>query len=336
MKIKKNIVFIYDSGKKIGSGHFGRCLNFSKYISKIYPDYKFYFISKDKTFSKKILNKKNKFLFLKKNNYKILLGILKSIDPRYIFIDSYLLSFFFKKKIYDNFKNTIIIEDQIKSKQIGKIYINYNYNSIEKTKNQILKFEKKFIGYKYFIKNTKYLNYKPKKLNGIRRILIYFGSTKNTILLKNVLNILSNEKFNKINFKIVLGKFENYNFKKNFSKKNFYFFKDLSNEDFLKISSTCQLSIGSGGVSCWERIFLGLINFVIVTAKNQSYSSNQMSKLKYIHKLGTKGKISNKLLTKKLNQDIFNHNLIKSIYGKSSNILLKNEVSKIINYLKLE
>jgi len=61
-----------------------------------------------------------------------------------------------------------------------------------------------------------------------------------------------------------------------------------------------------------------------------------MSKLKYIHKLGTKGKISNKLLAKKLNQDIFNHNLIKSIYGKSSNILLQNEVSKIINYLKLE
>ena len=154
-------------------------------------------------------------------------------------------------------------------------------------------------------------------------------------MVKNILDILSNEKFKKINFKIIIGKFETFNFKKYYARKNFQFFKDLSNEKFLNLSSSCQLSIGSGGVSCWERIFLGLVNFVIITAKNQTYTTNQMSKYKFIHKLGTKGNINKKLLTKKLNHDIFNKNLLKIIYGKSSNILLKNDVSKIINYLKL-
>ncbi len=71
---------------------------------------------------------------MKKYNHNNLFNILKNLNPKYIFIDSYLLSFNIRKKIYDHFKNTIIIEDQIKNKQIGKIYINYNYNTLDKKK----------------------------------------------------------------------------------------------------------------------------------------------------------------------------------------------------------
>ena len=335
MKIKKNIIFFYDSGKKIGSGHFGRCLTFSKYIHKVNSKYKFFFVSNDRTFSRIILNSGSNFLYLKNKNYQSFYKILKKLNPKYIFIDSYLLNFSTKKKIYDNFKNTIIIEDEIKNNQIGKIYINYNYNFIDKEKNKKLKFEKKFIGYKFFFKNIKYFSYKPINLKKIKNILIYFGSTKNTNLIKNILEIFSHEKFKQLNFKIVLGKYENINLKKKYYKENFYYFKDLNNDEFLKLTSKCQIAIGSGGVNCWERIYLGLVNFVIITAENQRFATNQMNKLNLIYKLGIKNNINKKLLSKKINKVIFDKNLLKKIYGKSSKILLKNEIFKIINYLNL-
>lgn len=335
MKIKKNIIFFYDSGKKIGSGHFNRCLTFSKYILKHSSKYKFFFVSNDKTFFRTILNSGSNFIYLKDKNYQSFYNILKKLNPKYIFIDSYLLNFSTKKKIYDDFKNTIIIEDEIKDNQIGKIYINYNYNFIDKEKNKKLKFKKKFIGYKFFFKNIKYFFYKPKNLNKIKNILIYFGSTKNTNLIKNILEIFSNKKFKELNFKIVLGKYENIDFKKKFNKENYFYFKDLNNEEFLKLTSKCQIAIGSGGVSCWERMYLGLVNFVIITAKNQSFAINQMHKSNFIYKLGTKKNINKKLLSKKLNKVIFDKSLLKKIYGKSSKILLKNEIFKIISHLKL-
>ena len=335
MKIKKNIIFFYDSGKKIGSGHFGRCLTFSKYILKKSSKYKFFFVSNDKTFSQTILKSGGNFLYLKDKNYQSFYKILIKLNPKYIFIDSYLLNFSIKKKIYDHFKNTIIIEDEIKNNQIGKIYINYNYNFIDKEKNKKLNIEKKFIGYKFFFKNIKHLSYKPINLNKIKNILIYFGSTKNENLIKNTLEIFSHEKFKELNFKIVLGKYENINFRKKYNKKNFCYFKNLNNEEFLKLTSKCQISIGSGGVSCWERIYLGLVNFVIVTAKNQNFATNQMNKSNFIYKLGIKNNINKISLSKKLNKVIFDKTLIKKIYGKSSKILLKNEIFKIINYLKL-
>ena len=43
MKATKSIVFLYDSGKKIGAGHYGRCLSFAEYISKFKPGYNFFF-----------------------------------------------------------------------------------------------------------------------------------------------------------------------------------------------------------------------------------------------------------------------------------------------------
>ena len=98
MKIKKNIIFFYDSGKKIGSGHFGRCLTFSKYIHKVNSKYKFFFVSNDRTFSRIILNSGSNFLYLKNKNYQSFYKILKKLNPKYIFIDSYLLNFSTKKK----------------------------------------------------------------------------------------------------------------------------------------------------------------------------------------------------------------------------------------------
>ena len=103
----------------------------------------------------------------------------------------------------------------------------------------------------------------------------------------------------------------------------------------MKLASNCQIAIGSGGVSCWERIYLGLVNFVIITAKNQTFATKQMNKSKYIFNLGVKNNISKVQLKKKLNKVLLDKQIIKNIYNKSSKVLLENKVLTIINYLKL-
>ena len=196
-------------------------------------------------------------------------------------------------------------------------------------------FEKKFIGYKFFFKKLNLNKYKPKLFNDIKSIFIYLGSTKNTILLKNILEILSLEEFKNIDIQVVVGKYEKFNFQKKFKRSNFYFYKNLHNKKFLKLASKCQVAIGSGGVSCYERIYLGLVNLVIITAKNQTFSTNNMHKLKCVYKLGEKKHMNYNNLKKKIFMYLNNKKKIKNIYNNSSKILFKNETFKILSYLNL-
>ena len=213
MQIKKNIIFYFDSGYKIGSGHFGRCLRLSEYLNKYKKNLNFFFISKDKTFEKNLKDQKINFIHFKKN--MDFMKIIEKIKPNYIFIDSYKMSYELKKKIYKNYNNTIIIDDEIRKKQIGKIYINYNYEKLNFKEKKKLKFDKIFIGLNYFFMNLKFIKYK-KKFQKLKNVLIYFGSTENVELLIKILKILKSKKFAKLKINVVIGKYDNFNYKECF------------------------------------------------------------------------------------------------------------------------
>ncbi len=332
MQIEKNIIFYFDSGNKIGSGHYGRCLRLSEYLNKYKKNLNFFFVSKDQTFKKNLKDQKINFIHLKKNID--IMKIIEKIKPQYIIIDSYKMSYGLKNKLYKKFNNTIIIDDEIRNKQIGSIYINYNYEKLNFKEKKILKFDKIYIGHQYFFMNLKFINYK-KKFQRLKNVLIYFGSTENVDLISKVLKILKSKNFKKFKINIVIGKYDKFNYKKMFNNSNFSFYKNLNNENFLKLANSCQIAIGSGGVSCYERIFLKVVNLVIITAKNQKFSTNKLDKLKYIYKLGEKNHVKDYDLRNKLFMYLESNNKVKKIFDNINQIKLRNYIPKLINHLKL-
>ena len=336
--LNKKIIFIFDSGKKVGAGHFGRCFSLSEALGIKYKKSNFYFLSCNNSFKKEIIKNNSNFFLLKSYSSPYLINFIKKINPAIIIIDSYQIPFNSEKTLFKNFKKTIIIEDNISKKRQGLIYINYNFKEKEdivKIK-KFINFKKIFFGPEYFISNNSYK--KEIKINEeskIKNVLIYFGASKNSFLLKKLLDILKKEFFKNFSFVIIIGKYDFYNYSLKYRDKNFNFVKTLNNKSFLNIASKCQISIGSGGVSCWERIKLGLFNLVIITANNQIKSVKSLSRRRYIYSLGSLKKLNFNNLEIKLRKLFLDTKLINNARIRSKGLLIKNKVKLIKQYLKI-
>ena len=267
-----------------------------------------------------------------------MINFIKKINPEMVIIDSYQIPFISEKVLFKNFKKTIIIDDNISKKRQGLIYINYNFKeTVDKEKiKRFINFKKKFFGPEFFIFDNSFKKIiKIKKDSKVKNILIYFGSTKNSFILKKFLEILKKDFFKNFNFRIIIGKYDFYNYALKYKNKNFDFIKTQNNKKFLSVVSKCQISIGSGGVSCWERMKLGLFNVVVITASNQIKSINSLSRRGYVYNLGSLKMLNFNNLETKLKKLFLDTKLINCVRINSKNLLTQNKVKLIKQYLKI-
>jgi len=253
---KNKIYFITDAGKKkkLGFGHFVRCL----YLAKFYKDnYEIFFIKKKKKLNKIIL--KNKFNLVKNEQIKNKnSNAIAFIDlPKINKVDKTLLKKFNKIIIIDEFNNCLI-----KKKRNIKIIKSDNINQIIPLK--LYKF--------LFISKNKLLNIENKKIN----ILVSFGGSDYLNLTKKIKKKITSEKLNKkYNFLFAKG------FLKNKKSKNF-FTKDLN-----KILENYKIDIfiGSGGNTMFEIFQKKIPSLIFPTTKAELRYFNFLKKISSIKKL---------------------------------------------------
>ena len=188
--------------------------------------------------------------------------------------------------------------------------------------------KKFFLGPEYI--NNTILNQKIKKK---KDVLIFFGATNQHNILKKTINIISQKKFYKYNFKIIVGKFEKINKKKLF-KKNITFLNYLSEKKFYKTLCKFKLAIGAGGVSLTDRLKHKIINLVIITANNQTNNVYQLKKLNLIDFAGFSKNISNKQLHVKINNFLYNYENQVYIYSKLRMIKFWSKNSNLLRIIK--
>ncbi len=304
------ILAIVSLGKGVGSGHYGRTIKLINHLKE----------KKSKILF--ILNKKEKFKKLDNNfkfdfeNFKNEGSVLKKIldfDPDLIILDSYILSYSLNKKIYKINENIISIDDNLNKRHICKYYINYNFidkNLKEKIFQKVYS-KKKFIGPKYFFSSN--LNLIGKKFKR-GQVLIFLGSTNENKILEKVLSIFNNKKFNKLNFKIILGSYCKVNIK-SLKIKNFKIYKTLPQKKYLNILSNSEFFITSGGVSVWEGLIFKKKMIVISTANNQLNNLKNLKEEKIINYVGKSKNFNHNKNKKK----IFNF-----FSKRNSNIMLKD------------
>ncbi len=314
----KEFIFIPDTNKDSGLGHFFRCLEYSKFVDS--KNRITFFIKKG--FKKKYLkNVKIKYFYYNKlNSINLYLKKTKS-KSKFLIIDSYkkkIHNYNFGKK-YDKKISILDYKNQSNSDQIIDHTFNRKKNFHKKIQNQ-----KMSIGHNFFP-----ISFIPKKKNR-NTILINFGSVKKDRLIKESLLFIKKLKFNK-KYKIVLIN-DKINSKvlnniQSITKHKIHHRNFISN--IYKVYEKTFFSIGACGISLYERSFFNIPSICISVAQNQNYNLKNFYSnnclLKYneiIYKDLDKYKFELRLLKVRKN--------LKKYFSPSKNILnLKKLFKKI-------
>ena len=109
------------------------------------------------------------------------------------------------KKLYNHTKLMFVIDD-LNRKNYADIILNQNFSS-KIVINKKLKIKKIFIRTKYCLLNKNYLKNKiPQTSKNIKEILIFLGGSDSKNITSKILKkIISNIKFEKLNFKVIIG-----------------------------------------------------------------------------------------------------------------------------------
>ena len=326
------IAFSFDISKKIGSGHFYRCLALGKNLKR--KNTEIHFLLKGKIYEKaEQETKKNNFIikYLKDNNINKIAKYLQANDIRGLVVDKPDLEIKFQKKIKSIIKLLIVIQD-IPKKNYCDILLNQNYLTYTKTKYKILSIKntKLLLGPKYFIKNDNFKKQKVKKNKKNFLIHIFYGGSANS---KNILKVLKvildlNLKNIKVecftgilnsNYKKLTKIFKNYKF--------IFFYKNKSPSFFLHHLVQSDLAFGSAGVSLFERLYFGVPSIVTSISQNQINNAVLLKKKNKIIFLGNEKNVTGKKI--KLALVPLLNDKKKYDFLKRKTLSASNEISKL-------
>lgn len=302
--MKKIILFRVDYGINIGGGHASRCLSLAKYLNK----FKVVFVSSvfNKDFSNII--KKNGFQIFYLTNtkkYKKLswrYDALKTIDiieknglnPDLIIVDNYSLDYRWENVLRKHVSKIVVIDDLANRKHNCDILLDQNVLYSHKKYDKLLpKKCKTLLGPKYALLRTEFksIHKKIKIRKKINRILISFGSSDPTNETLKAINGLKN--FHNLKIDVVVGAL---NPKKNIIKKtcsklnNFEY--HFQSDKMALLMKNADLAIGGGGVTSWERCYLGLPSIISSLSIDQIQIAEDLSKKGAAINLGSSNQIN--------------------------------------------
>jgi len=315
-------IFIPDTNKNVGLGHYFRCFKYSNYIKQ---NLKIIFLI-NKNFNKKYLKKKN--YFNNKINYifynslkKTLIEIKKIKGTKTLILDSYnqyIHKINFKPFFY---KHINILDFKIKTK------CDYIIDHTFKRKKNFYKNikSKNYLGVSYFPIYRK-INKLEKRI-----ILIDFGSINNKDLIKSSIEFVKKLKLGSKYKIVVINKYINN--KPSFTEKykqDVSFYSYVKNIDHLYQKTF--FSIGACGISLYEKCFYNIPSISKCVAVNQKYNFINFSKN---HCIMNFDKIIKKNYNTTSKYNIFYNELKKTKKNIKKNFNLKKNKKKLITLFKI-
>ena len=313
---KNKIIFRCDAANisDLGTGHVFRSINIANFLKK-----KFKLKKKQICFLIKYQNKfKIGYDIVKKNGFNIFKVDKKILDysPKEIklfenhrsnllIIDRLgKINLKFIKKIKNNFKKKIILEDSSANRKEFDLSLNPLIRNIKNVKNSKIGFEYMIIKP---INNIKLKNSKKSE------ILLFFGGFDKKKYSKHILQILNNIK-SKLN--IHLPQLYRGNLKNIQSIHNLKYFKSENFQKKLKISN---IVICAGGLALFDSILMNKKIICLPQYDHQKNNTKQLNKMKAINYFAkiNKNKILNTFL--KIYDNQIYEKKIKSIHNKIIN-----------------
>lgn len=239
---------VVNGNNQIGMGHVYRMLEVADtlyykpdiYFDKRITDIK---VFRNTTYQLKAYDNTQELLdMLAQEGYERVINDILDTDEKYI------LSL---KNIRSDIK-IVNFEDLGKGRRKADIVINALYHEDIESSNI-------YCGERYYLAPKMFLMYRPIEVrNRVENVFVCFGGADPQNYTDKILNIIKHEKFNDIQFTIVLGKAKQdyQDIIENNSKDNIKILYDVSNMP--ELMSKCDMAITSRGRTCYELALLGI------------------------------------------------------------------------------
>jgi UDP-2,4-diacetamido-2,4,6-trideoxy-beta-L-altropyranose hydrolase len=310
------VFFRVDSSNEVGTGHVRRCLTIAKGLKAIGVKDVVFICSRldgniiddisNHSFEVRIIARSSEFNLKDVQQYRVpeinrlyqvqvedaeqTVAVLKNEQPNILLIDSYLIAETWENIVRPYVKSLVVIDDLANRFHNCDIIIDNNFSDILDRYDLLVPSQcRKLCGTKYVLLNQDFLSVSNTResIVNITKILIFFsGSVELNPFAVSVVNKLTSVNPDSIHIDVVVGgdNEDVIEVTNSITRPNTTAFGSVPN--FVQLMKNANLAIGAGGITNWERCYLGLPAIVVAIAKNQVPSSSSLSKGDYINYVG--------------------------------------------------
>ncbi|SDN10547.1 UDP-2,4-diacetamido-2,4,6-trideoxy-beta-L-altropyranose hydrolase [Tenuibacillus multivorans] len=309
-----NIYIRTDASIEIGTGHVMRCLTLAHALKL--KGAKVSFISKDLEGHLIDFIRQNGFdvapirylpTFDDKIDAVLTQQILKNVKVDWLIIDHYEIDERWERQIRPYTEKIMVIEDFSRTKHDCDLLLNYHvYATIHDQYKQLLpNHTRTLLGSDYILLRDEFLQERKDTIvrdGSINRILVSFGGTDPTGETVKTLQALQQLNLQYISVDVVIGdQASDKGLIQQLCEANPQWRLHIQSDNIAKLMRQADLAVGSGGVSSYERCFLGLPTLTIQTADNQHNLLQSLKTLGVIDYLGKHDNVDQTRIQQKLN-----------------------------------
>lgn len=357
-----NIVVRVDASTEIGTGHVMRCLTLAKELLE--KEFIVQFICKQHVgnlisfimyqgFQVKILQGGDECLDYNRSGlYAGWLGcsqkkdasdVIKLLDghgslPECLIVDHYSLDSEWESSVRPYVKNIMVIDDLANREHNCELLLDQNYFK-QDSRYQGLVPEHciKLLGPKYALLRKEFTTFPVEKISSnetIQRILVFFGGSDYANMTEKVLNALALINRVDIAIDIVIGA----------NNKNIERLKKIAIsipvcelhkqvDNMVELINNADLFIGAGGITVWERCFLGVPTLAISVAENQLPILRDLGDDGYILFLGDAKDIEIDIIVHHIQCLLHNPFLIKYLIQRSKSLVDGGGGQRVLSHI---
>jgi UDP-2,4-diacetamido-2,4,6-trideoxy-beta-L-altropyranose hydrolase len=300
-----NILFRVDSSVEIGTGHVMRCLALAKmlkdagctvtFVMRVCPGDLCDYVESQGFSVFRIFQGTH---FSQEIDAQLTIEMIQQCNEHidWCIVDHYQLDQRWEEQVKKYVGKMMVIDDLANRLHDCHLLLDQNYY-----KNMKLRYDglvpkncRLFLGPKYIILRPEFYEAKKSvKIRGghVQRMLIFFGGSDPTNETEKVLQALRDLHFTHVKVDVVVG---NANPKRSQIQEmclemNINYHCQISY--IAELMAQADLSFGAGGVTMWERCFLGLPSIVTIVAENQRKTTEDAAEYGAIWNLGWHGDV---------------------------------------------
>jgi UDP-2,4-diacetamido-2,4,6-trideoxy-beta-L-altropyranose hydrolase len=328
------VVFRVDASQKIGFGHVMRCIALALELEELGVTIKFITRNHLGNLNEQIIGNGFEVDSLPSPvryksqhglvGYEKWLGIKQLIDaeetiklltnkqPDWLIIDHYALDKTWEKKLKPHTKKIMVIDDLANRKHDCDLLLNQNYIHNKSLYNNLITPDTiKLLGPKYALLRKDFSRNRETGVHSgsINRVLVFFGGSDLENLTAIAIKALTKSKLKHLLVDVVIGSANpnQYVLKKEIAKYpniNLHIQVDNIGE----LMKEADISLGSGGITTWERMSMGLPSIVVTVAENQVDSIKNLDRDNYLTWIGNADQIDENIIYREVLKAIKNTN----------------------------
>ncbi|RTE07935.1 UDP-2,4-diacetamido-2,4,6-trideoxy-beta-L-altropyranose hydrolase [Paenibacillus whitsoniae] len=209
----------------------------------------------------------------------------------WMIVDHYGLDEQWEQRIGPYVKHIAVIDDLADRRHQCELLLDQNYTTnLEQRYHSLVPADcRLLLGPSYLLLRPEFLSMRKhmrKRKGSIKRILVFFGGSDPTNETMKVLNALEASQISGLYVDVVVGTANpvRVEIEEQCARSNYHYHCQI---DYLSsLMNEADLSFGAGGVTMWERCYLGLPSAVTVVADNQTESTEAAARFGAIWNMG--------------------------------------------------